>query len=245
MRPRKFVRLARVDGIDLVVREATGPAAFRIARQARLLTRFRHPGLPVLLRHSASSTSANDVTLLAGVHTLGTAPPVPLPEAIVRAGQVLATFGALHASGIVHSAVRPDHLVVGPHGGATVCGLGRARRADPESVADELKLVGAHLIRDIERATTHGAWRRRHLRTARAATDLLRPGTRSGLDLAQDLATLVANGGTASSPDSEGHLIGEEPPTSGEHPSLADLLDETPEDTDEVRLVERAVRNTP
>lgn len=105
-------------------------SARRIAREAEVLARLRHPrvgslldvarldGAPCLVLEVAGAASLETIT-----RTYGAA---PLLRALTWMRDVLEALRYLHAHGLAHLDVKPANLVLGPDGRVTVVDLGVA-----------------------------------------------------------------------------------------------------------------------
>ncbi|MEQ8716947.1 MAG: hypothetical protein RIE08_04985 [Acidimicrobiales bacterium] len=109
--------------------DKTGPDDV-IAAQAEILAGLDIAGLPTLL----AQPSPECLRLRhAGRHTLATwSAPSPRDRAAVVAA-VADTLDALHQAGIVHGAIRPDHVVIAGNGSPVLVGLSSARRVSNPS----------------------------------------------------------------------------------------------------------------
>jgi tRNA A-37 threonylcarbamoyl transferase component Bud32 len=110
------------DGRAAVMKEATGPAADRLRREADVLRLAAHSGVVELVESlDLPQGGARLSTAYVGGRTLADARP-PTPAAF--AATLAATLAELHDRGIVHGRLRPEHVLVGPDGAPVVCGWG-------------------------------------------------------------------------------------------------------------------------
>ena len=123
-----------VEGGELVAvkrgRPADGP---RLAAEAARLRAARHPGVVELIEAEATGTPDAGLpvlrTRLAGSTTLATRHLPPDRAAAVEA-ELRTTVAALHARGIVHGRISPDHVVLAPGTRPVLCGFGDGLGAD-------------------------------------------------------------------------------------------------------------------
>lgn len=233
-------------GVALVVKQGWGAtASSALQREAAVLGAFRHPGAVELVSVGSAPPDALGftrlVTRFAGAHTLGTAPPATARLLVLRSGQVLATLAALHSRGLLHGAVDPSHIVVGPTGSARWCGLGRVQIAAPEALDQETRVAadlaaGALLTARFShyRATTSG---RAERRLVHEALDVLTDDRLDAAGMASTLTTLLPRVPPGArrfrrrtSAKTDGDLVGEQPASDGQHQVLAAPLHEAVED---------------
>lgn len=143
-------------------------AAHRLYREARAATRVDHPaavrihdvvveeapldGLPWIVMEWVPGESLHEV-LRRG--------PVPAPEAARIGLAVLGALRAAHAVGIVHRAVRPAKVLLGPHGRVVLTDFGTARAPGEDSPrgagpAADLRSLGALLHTAVENRSPSG-----------------------------------------------------------------------------------------
>jgi len=111
-------------------------ARAQIAREAQVAAAAAHPHLVSVLG-SVGEPAGNLLPLLDGVSLRrllehrgagGAAAGRPIGWALWIARQAAAALSQLHAAGWLHGQVRPQHVLVGPDGHATLIDLGQARR---------------------------------------------------------------------------------------------------------------------
>ncbi len=199
--------LAAVGRRTLVIKRAD-PAdradEARLAHEATMLAMARHPGVVEVDPHPDAPDPADAVgprptalelrTVYAGSRTLAAADLDPL--AALRALVVAAgTLADLHAVGLVHGRLDPDHIVLTGTGRAVLCGFAEAglsgdRRSDGEVLtpSTDVAALGARLAEVLAlapepiRATRHDTVDRVGLAPliARATADPgLRPSARA------------------------------------------------------------------
>jgi hypothetical protein len=108
---------------------ATAEEAARLKREAELLEAARHPGVVELVGVDGSGVGSMLLTGHVEGPTLAAVGPLPLEEAAGLLAALASTLADLHALGVVHGAVCPDHVIVGPGGRPVLCSLGYGGRA--------------------------------------------------------------------------------------------------------------------
>src|SRR4051794_32332333 len=139
----------------LIHRKTGNPAM--IAREAELLGAVRHPGVielvgiegdprdPVLVTHEVEGRALSEVAGLADADAEGDArasevrPPdgAGLSRAEVAGvmAAVASTLAEIHQLGVVHGAVAPEHIILGPGGRPLLCSFGYGGRVGETSPA--------------------------------------------------------------------------------------------------------------
>jgi hypothetical protein len=130
----------------LVKRAEPGPPADRLRREARALAHAPRGVCVALLEvGDEPDGGARLVTAWAGGGSLATALP-PGPQRAARiAARLAAGLAELHAAGVVHGRVAPEHVVLDEGDRPLLCGLGSARlpgeEGGPEPDADVAGLL--------------------------------------------------------------------------------------------------------
>ena len=115
-----------------MIKEAVDPTArARLAREAAVLERARHPGVVELLRHTDDDDRAELVTRSAGPRTVEDLSDLPGDQVAAFGAALAQTLADLHRAGISHGAVRAEHVVVSDLGQPVLCGLGGAGLVEP------------------------------------------------------------------------------------------------------------------
>lgn len=115
---------------------ASAEEAARLKREADLLQSARHPGVVDLVGVDGSGVGAMLLTAHVEGPTLAAVGPLPLEEAAGLLAALASTLADLHELGLVHGAVCPEHVIVGPGGRPVLCGLAYGGRAgDPAGPA--------------------------------------------------------------------------------------------------------------
>ena len=97
--------------------------AARLAQEADLLEAARHPGVVDLVGVDGSGMGSMLLTAHVEGPTLAAVGPLPLEEAAGLLAALASTLADLHDLGLVHGAVSPEHVIVGPGGRPVLCGL--------------------------------------------------------------------------------------------------------------------------
>lgn len=126
--------------IALKVPYAHGPHRAVHARTQALIERVAHPRLPALVGRRAHGDDEAwayrwaGKDLLAWLERGGTG---GVGFAIAIAAEVAGVLAAMHAAGIGHGAIRPEHVLIAADGAVTVTGLGFAQVDDWPRPPDE------------------------------------------------------------------------------------------------------------
>ena len=108
---------------------ANAEEAARLEREAELLEAARHPGVVELVGVDGSGVGSMLLTAHVEGPTLAAVGPLPLEEAAGLLAALTTTLADLHELGLVHGAVCPEHVIVGPGGRPVLCGLAYGGRA--------------------------------------------------------------------------------------------------------------------
>ena len=98
--------------------------AIRLEREAAQLECARHPGVVELVGVDGQGVGAILLTAHVEGPTLGGVGRLPLEEGAGFLAALASTLADLHELGLVHGAVCPDHVLVGPGGRPILCGFG-------------------------------------------------------------------------------------------------------------------------
>lgn len=128
-----------VDGRPVIVKHGTGPTAARLVREADALVAARHPGVVELLDRTVTPDGITLRTRHAGNRTVATCGPLAVAEVAGLVAALADTVADLHAAGIAHGRIRPEHVIVSTSGRPVLCGLAEAR----------LAVAGAALAADV------------------------------------------------------------------------------------------------
>ena len=122
----------------------TAEEAARLEREARNLEAARHPGVVELVGVDGHGIGAVLLTAHVDGPTLASVGRLPLEEGAGLLAALATTLADLHDLDLVHGAVRPEHVIVGPGGRPVLCSLGYGGPAAGElSPADDVSALGA------------------------------------------------------------------------------------------------------
>ena len=117
---------------DVVIKEAGDPSGrARLAREAAVLGRARHPGVVELIRHDDDGDRATLVTRAAGSRTVADLADLSGDQVAAFGAALAQTLADLHRAGVSHGSVRPEHVVLSDLGQPVLCGLADAGLVDP------------------------------------------------------------------------------------------------------------------
>lgn len=97
--------------------------AARLQREAAQLEAARHPGVVELVGVDGHGVGSIMLTAHVEGPTLAELGHVPLEEAAGLLAALASTLGDIHGLGLVHGAVAPEHVIVGPGGRPVLCSL--------------------------------------------------------------------------------------------------------------------------
>jgi hypothetical protein len=103
--------------------------AERLEWEASQLEAARHPGVVDLVGVDGHGIGAILLTAHVEGPVLGQVGRLPLDESAGLLAALASTLADLHGLGLVHGAVAPEHVVVGPGGRPVLCGLAYGGRA--------------------------------------------------------------------------------------------------------------------
>ncbi len=165
-----------------------------IRRQAELLAEASHPGVVEARGVEGDADRPVLVTTLVPGPTLAAPLALTVEEVAGVAEALAATLADLHDMGIVHGAVAPEHVLVGPDGRPVLCGFGSAGRVGETSPGGDHELhpsADVAALGRLLRRLAIGPDARPLRRIAEAATiddPAARPSART---MADELATAV------------------------------------------------------
>jgi tRNA A-37 threonylcarbamoyl transferase component Bud32 len=122
------------DALAVVTKRATDAVGRRaLANEATVLTRLSHPGVVRLVAHTETERQAQLVTERVPGSTLAVL-QLDSPAALAAVGAAGAAVVAdLHALGVAHGSLVPEHLIVSD-GRVVLCSFGRAAEATPAAM---------------------------------------------------------------------------------------------------------------
>lgn len=108
----------------------------RMRHEADILRRLDHPGLVRLVDHT-EGPPARIRTVFVGPDSWSSKPPID-EQVASSLSAALATVADIHDSGLTHGDIRAEHVLVDSAGRPVLCGLARARTADPTTIAADV-----------------------------------------------------------------------------------------------------------
>jgi hypothetical protein len=128
------------EGRRVVAKVASTPEeAARLENEAALLEAARHPGVVALVGLEGHGVGSVMLTAHVDGATLGAVGRLPLEEAAGVLAALASTLADLHDLGLVHGAMCPEHVLIGPTGGPVLCSLGYGgRTGEPRRSAPPL-----------------------------------------------------------------------------------------------------------
>jgi hypothetical protein len=142
-------------GAPVLVKSAADPAGrARLAAEADVLGRLAGLGVVRPIGFHDEGDAAHLHLAWVGPHSLATVTGLPPEGCAAVAAGVAETLAALHERGVVHGAVRPDHVLLAADGRPVLTGLAHAVAPDaarpgsgpPLSPADDVAALGELLV---------------------------------------------------------------------------------------------------
>ena len=116
----------------IAVKTATDAAASaKLGLEAELLRRSAHPGVVAVVSFSSDCDRAELTLSAPSEHTVADQMPDTLRGCLDFVAAIAGIVADLHAMGVAHGALRPDHVLVGAHGQPVLCGFGANLRPAP------------------------------------------------------------------------------------------------------------------
>ncbi|MEO8694273.1 MAG: hypothetical protein ABI658_12195 [Acidimicrobiales bacterium] len=184
------VAIRPAGGRLVAVKTAEGPTeTARLSHEADLLRRSAHPGVVAIVSFTSEANGAELVLTAPSEHTVAEQMPDTLRACLDFVAAIAEIVADLHALGIAHCAIRPDHVLVAPHGQPVLCGFGDAQSVvDPQLFSADVVAIGELLAwlarrmpadqRNARRVSTAVASSRERGVTARALSFALADGRR-------------------------------------------------------------------
>jgi serine/threonine protein kinase len=132
---------------DIAIKVLPGSVALdrdrieRFEREAQLLAALNHPNIATLYGvEEANGATAlvmelvEGKTLHARLHSAGATQPLPIPEALSIARQIVEALDAAHDKGIIHRDLKPANIKITPDGLVKVLDFGLAKAIDSSAV---------------------------------------------------------------------------------------------------------------
>ncbi|HUP71602.1 MAG TPA: hypothetical protein VM282_01005 [Acidimicrobiales bacterium] len=138
------VAIRSAGGRLVAVKTAENAAeAAQLGREADLLRRSAHPGVVAIVSFTSHADSAELVLTAPSEHTVAEEVPDSVRRCLDFVAAAAEIVADLHAMGIAHGALRPDHILVAPHGQPVLCGFGSAQSVvDPQLFAADVVALG-------------------------------------------------------------------------------------------------------
>jgi tRNA A-37 threonylcarbamoyl transferase component Bud32 len=152
--PQRQVEIRSVGGRLVAVKSATTEAeVVALTREADLLRRAAHPGVVAVVSFTATTDRAELVLRAPSDHTVAQRLPETVIGCLDFVSAVADIVADLHAIGIAHGAIRPDHVLVTANDQPVLCGFGNAHAVvDPELFAADVVALGELLAWLVRRA---------------------------------------------------------------------------------------------
>jgi tRNA A-37 threonylcarbamoyl transferase component Bud32 len=114
-----------------------------LAHEADLLRRAAHPGVVPLVSFTSTADRAELVLNAPSEYTVAQRLPESMAACLDFVAAIADTVADLHAMGIAHGAIRPDHVLVGPNEQPVLCGFGNAQAVvDPQLFSADVVALG-------------------------------------------------------------------------------------------------------
>ncbi|MEO5839194.1 MAG: hypothetical protein ABIQ73_29795 [Acidimicrobiales bacterium] len=187
---QRQVAIRPAGGRLVAVKTAEGPTeAARLGHEADLLRRSAHPGVVAIVSFTPDVNGAELVLTAPSERTVAEEMPETLRACLDFVAAVAEIVADLHALGIAHCAIRPDHILVAAHGQPVLCGFGDAQSVvDPQLFSADVIALGELLAwlarrmpadqRNARRVSAAVALSRERGVTARALSFALADGRR-------------------------------------------------------------------
>ncbi|MEM7286993.1 MAG: hypothetical protein AAF480_11630 [Actinomycetota bacterium] len=160
--------------VPTVVKRATGTRQrARLAHEASLLADLRHPGVVRLVEYRPGVDHDELVTEFAGAVTMADHRPADVTAVAGLGAAISDTVADLHASGIVHGALQPDHVLLGSRRQPVLCSLSAAVAEPDPPLNDDIAAVGRLVAEWLDGAPVGRGLRERRARADVAATAAL------------------------------------------------------------------------
>ena len=169
----------------------TATEVAQLGLEADLLRRSAHPGVVAIVSFSAHASTAELVLTAPSEHTVAEQMPDNLRDCLDFVAAIAEIVADLHAMGIAHCALRPDHILVAPHAQPVLCGFGGAQSVvDPQLFTADVIAIGELLAwlakrmpsdpRNARRVSAAVALSKARGTTARALSFALADGSGNG-----------------------------------------------------------------
>ena len=209
-----------------------------LTREAATLEEVRHPNVVEFVRFDVSDGLGEMWTVFAGDQTLASNPPRTLTAIYRSIAALAAALSDIHAMGVVHCRIAPEHVVLGPEGRPVLCSFSEAGSTGEPLPTGEVRLpsqdiadLGALMQHIISGAESTKLSRRSNLsrkRFERTALDAQDPDHRrrpNAHDIAAAVSLLQDEAATelAEAPHVEDVIDENDPVPNTTQPTLAEL----------------------
>ena len=128
----------------VAVKTATDAAeAAQLGHEADLLRRSAHPGVVAIVSYTSAPDHAELVLTAPSECTLAEQMPESMRGCLDFVAALAEIVADLHALGVAHCAIRPDHVLVAPHEQPVLCGFGSAQSVvDPQLFSADVVAIG-------------------------------------------------------------------------------------------------------
>lgn len=138
------VDIRSVNGRLVAVKSAsTELEVAALTHEADLLRRAAHPGVVAVVSFTSTVDRAELVLHAPSEYTVAQRPPDSLRACLDFVAALADIVADLHAIGIAHGAIRPDHVLVAANQQPVLCGFGNARPVvDPQLFSADVVALG-------------------------------------------------------------------------------------------------------
>jgi hypothetical protein len=114
-----------------------------LTHEADLLRRSAHPGVVAVVSFTSTLDRAELVLTAPSEYTVAERMPESIGACLDFVAAIADIVADLHAIGVAHGAIRPDHVLVTEHGQPVLCGFGSAQTVvDPQLFAADVVAIG-------------------------------------------------------------------------------------------------------
>jgi serine/threonine protein kinase len=117
-----------------------------LAREADLLRRSAHPAVVAVISFTSTIDQAELVLTAPSEYTVAERLPESIGACLDFVAALADIVADLHAVGVAHGAIRPDHVLVTEHDQPVLCGFGSAQSViDPQLFSADVVAIGEML----------------------------------------------------------------------------------------------------
>jgi serine/threonine protein kinase len=142
--PQRKVDIRSVGGRLVAVKSAsTELEVAALAHEADLLRRAAHPGVVSVVSFTSAADRAELVLTAPSEYTAAQRMPDSMQGCLDFVAAIADVVADLHAIGIAHGAIRPDHVLVAANEQPVLCGFGNAQSVvDPQLFSADVVAIG-------------------------------------------------------------------------------------------------------